>query len=84
MELTINVCFVFKINASMELVNVCSSALGVENIALHDVKSKYYCLGLVDHSEVNPLHVFTSPCGENEGQLIGVSCANTLNEVGSL
>jgi hypothetical protein len=66
MELTTNVCFVFVINVSMESIIVCSNALGVENAAPHDVKSRYYCLGLVDHSEVNPLHVFTCTWGENE------------------
>jgi len=57
---------VMLVNVSMKLVDVRSNALGVEDITLHDVELGYFCLRLVDHLEVNPFHVFTSPCAKNE------------------
>jgi hypothetical protein len=66
MELTINVHFIFTVNVSMELVSVCSNALNVEDVTLHDVEPRYFCPRLVEHLEVKPLHVFTSPCAKSE------------------
>jgi len=84
MELTTNVHFVFTINDSMELVDARSNAFGVEDITLHDVEPKYFCPRLVEHLEVNPLHVFTSPCAKNETQLVRLNCMDDANEMGSL
>jgi hypothetical protein len=36
----------------MELIDVCSNEPNVENGALNDVKGRYYCHKLVDHSRV--------------------------------
>jgi hypothetical protein len=66
MEPTTNVHFVFIVSPSMKLIDVRSNALGVEDVASHDVELGYFCPGLVEHLKVNPLHVFTSPCAENE------------------
>jgi hypothetical protein len=53
----------------MELVNVRSSELGVEDTTPNDVERAYYCLGLVDHLELRPLDVLTSFHHENETRL---------------
>jgi hypothetical protein len=50
----------------MELLNVHSSELNVEDVAPNDEERGYCCLGLVDHSELKPLDVLTSFCLQNE------------------
>lgn len=68
----------------MELIHGRSTTPGVEDATSHDVKLGYYYLGLVDHSELNPLHVLTSFCLENETQLIEVGGVEVLHDVGLL
>lgn len=41
----------------MESVDVCFSALVVEDITSHDVELGYYCHGLANLLELSPLHV---------------------------
>jgi hypothetical protein len=83
MELTTNVHFLFTINVSMELVDACSNALGVEDVTSHDVEPGNFCPILVEHLKVNPLHVFISPIAENETRLARVSCMDDVNEMDS-
>ncbi len=56
----VNVRFVFTVHVSKESVDVCSSEPGVEDATPNDVEWGYYCLGLVDHSELKPFDVLTS------------------------
>jgi hypothetical protein len=68
----------------MESINVCFSAFGVEDVAPHDGKSRHYCLGLVDHSELSPLHVLTSFFLKNEMKLVTIGGTKVVHDVGSI
>jgi hypothetical protein len=49
----------------MELVEAHSSEPNVVDATPNDVEWGYYCVGLVDQSELRPLDVLTSFCFEN-------------------
>jgi hypothetical protein len=67
----------------MELLNVRSSELGVEDTTPNDVEQGYYCLGLVDHLELRPFDVLTSSHLENETRLTAIGGVKALHDVGS-
>jgi hypothetical protein len=68
----------------MESVNVCFSALGVEDTTPHDVELGYYCPGLVDHSKLSPFHVLTSTFLKNETKFVIIGGVEVVRDVGLL